>query len=195
MSALRKEVPRRYTENEFLSGKDQRPDTSYEFVDGHIYAMSYASDRHEFVSGNIFARLHGHLHGKKCRVFKGGMLVRIEFAGRVVDYLPDVMVACDEEPRNRLYREEPLAIFEVLSPSTEAIDRRETLLAYTTIPSLRHYVILHQDRMALLHMKRTGDKWEEAFITDPEARVELPEIGFSMSVTDIYDEVDFSEPE
>ena len=73
----------------------------------------------------------------------------------------------DEKPDNRLYREEPLAIFEVLSPSTQSIDQREKLLAYTTIPSLRHYIILHQDRMALLHMKRSGEKWEEAFVTEP----------------------------
>lgn len=192
MTALREEESRFYTEEEFFAGKDQSPDASYEYVDGRIYAMSYASDRHEFVAGNIFARLHGHLRGKKCRVFKGGMLVRLKFLGRVIDYLPDVMVACDEKPDNRLYREEPLAIFEVLSPSTQAIDQREKLFAYTTIPSLRRYIILHQDRMALLHMKRSGEKWEETFVTDPEALVEVPEIGFSMRVTEIYDEVDFT---
>lgn len=192
MTALRKEESRFYTEEEFFAGKDQAPNVSYEFVDGHIYAMSYASDRHEFVCMNIATPLHLHLRGKKCRVFKGGMLVRLKFLGRVLDYLPDVMVACDEKPDNRLYREEPLAIFEVLSPSTQAIDQREKLFAYTTIPSLRHYIILHQDRMALLHLKRSGDKWEEAFVTDPDALLELPEIGFSMRLADIYDEVDLT---
>ena len=192
MTALRKEESRFYTEEEFLAGKDQLPDASYEFVDGRIYAMSYASDKHEFVAGNIFARLHGHLRGKKCRAFKGGMLVRLKMLGRVINYLPDVMVACDERTGNRLYREEPLAIFEVLSPSTQAIDQREKLLAYGTIPSLRHYIILHQDRIALMHMKRSGETWEETFVTDPEAPVELPEIGFSMRVADIYDEIDFT---
>jgi hypothetical protein len=44
--------------------------------------------------------------------------------------------------------EDPMFVIEVLSPSTEATDRREKLLVYRTLPSLSEYVLISQDEPA-----------------------------------------------
>ncbi|PIV87973.1 MAG: Uma2 family endonuclease, partial [Hydrogenophilales bacterium CG17_big_fil_post_rev_8_21_14_2_50_63_12] len=41
----------------------------------------------------------------------------------------------------------PCLLAEVLSPNTEATDRREKLTAYQRLPSLREYLLIAQDEM------------------------------------------------
>ncbi|MFZ4765791.1 MAG: Uma2 family endonuclease [Roseimicrobium sp.] len=105
-------------------------ETHFEFVDGRIYALATPTDTHRYISGAIFAALFEHLKGKRpCRVFKGDMKLRISFPQRKAHCIPDVMVACDPEPRDRRYREEPLLLVEVLSESTRGTDEREKLFS------------------------------------------------------------------
>ena len=53
-----------------------------------------------------------------------------------VVYRPDVMVACGSEPADERIEVAPCLVIEVLSPSTEAIDRREKLLVYKGMSTL-----------------------------------------------------------
>ena len=114
------------------------------------------------------------------------MRVRIAFLNRTIHYIPDVLIACDDPPRDRRFREQPLAIFEVLSKSTEAIDQREKLLAYTTLASLRHYFIVRQDRVEITHFQRSETGWEEFTFTKLDQVLEIPEIEFHISVSEGY---------
>ncbi|MFB1028994.1 MAG: Uma2 family endonuclease, partial [Thauera sp.] len=47
-------------------------------------------------------------------------------------------------------------LVEVLSPSTERIDRREKLFAYQAIPSLREYLLVDPDKRSV-EISRVGD--------------------------------------
>ncbi len=40
---------------------------------------------------------------------------------------PDLMAACDKKPESAYYRREPILLVEVISPTTERIDRNEKL--------------------------------------------------------------------
>lgn len=53
--------------------------------------------------------------------------------------------------------DDPTLIIEVLSPSTEAIDRREKLAAYRRIPSVQEYVMVAQDQRSVEIYRRQGD--------------------------------------
>ncbi|HFE48894.1 MAG TPA: Uma2 family endonuclease [Chromatiaceae bacterium] len=68
--------------------------------------------------------------------------------GRRVCY-PDIMVACDRQPPSDYYENQPLLIVEVLSPSTETRDKLEKLAAYTSLPSLREYFTIAQERIEI----------------------------------------------
>jgi Uma2 family endonuclease len=82
---------------------------------------------------------------KRCQLFSSDMKLRLDFAGQQVFYYPDLMLACDPHDREPYFRRHPCLIVEVLSESTERIDRREKLLAYQTLPSLQAYWLVAQD--------------------------------------------------
>jgi len=52
-----------------------------------------------------------------------------------------------------------MMIFEVLSKSTVATDRREKLAAYQSIPTLQDYVLVHQSKRHLEHYRKADGKW------------------------------------
>jgi Uma2 family endonuclease len=107
-------------------------------------------------------------------------------------YYPDVMVGCDPADSNDYFLEKPSILFEVLSPSTESIDRREKLLAYQTIPSLGHYVIVAQEERRVEWLQREGNSWKVAVLTRPEDRLEFPAEGAALSLAEIYEGIDFA---
>jgi Uma2 family endonuclease len=176
------------TEEEYLAG-EELTEVWHEYVGGRVFAMSVPTDTHGEISGGIYSALFAHLVGKTCRPWMGNMRVRIAFLDRTIHYIPDVMVACDEAPRDRRFREAPLAIFEVVSESSEAIDQREKRLAYTMLPTLRHYFIVQQDRMEIAHVRRVGQDWEEFTLKSPEHAVEIPELDFTLSLATVYSAV------
>jgi len=181
--ALRNEF---ITEEEYFAG-EELTEESHEYIDGRVHAMSVPTDTHGEIAGTIYRALGDHLRGKKCRAWMGNMRVRIGFP-KVVFYIPDVLVACDDPPRDPRFREEPLAIFEILSESTKAIDLREKRLAYTTLPTLRHYFVVRQDRMEITHVRRAGTGWEELVLTKPDQELEISEVGFRIGVGAVYSE-------
>jgi len=57
-------------------------------------------------------------------------------------------VACDPEDNDDYFVNRPVLVVEVESPSTSLIDRREKLMAYRKLESLREYLRLAQDSSA-----------------------------------------------
>lgn len=183
MSAVRK--LQWITEDDYLQAEDSS-DLPNEFVDGQIIAMASPTDTHEILAGNIFSALNQHLRDHPCRPFAGRMKLRMQYLNRTSHYVPDVMVACDKEPRDRRFREHPALLVEVLSPSTEGTDIREKMFAYLTIEDLNHYVIVAQDRVEVTIYRRTQEGWEVEVLTDAADQLRAPDLGFSMSVAEIY---------
>jgi Uma2 family endonuclease len=57
-----------------------------------------------------------------------------------------VLLTCEPSDREPLYKTTPCLIAEVISPSTEVIDRRDKLLAYRALETLVYYLLVSQDR-------------------------------------------------
>jgi Uma2 family endonuclease len=114
------------------------------------------------------------LRGSGCQTFIADMRVRI--ASQSSYYYPDVVVTCApgdlaaDSPKD--YIASPSLIVEVLSPTTEAIDRREKMLAYRQIESLREYVLVDQERRWVEVYRRTESGWV-ADMYSPEDTVTL----------------------
>lgn len=145
----------RLTIEDYLD-REQRSDVRHEYVEGIVYAMVGGTERHNEICLTIAATLRQHLHGTPCRVFMSDMKVLTAS----VFYYPDVVVVCGEGDPGALYQTEPVLLAEVLSNSTEAKDRLEKLVAYQTLPSLREYVLISQDKVHVDIYRRLGDDWE-----------------------------------
>ncbi|MBX9696154.1 MAG: Uma2 family endonuclease, partial [Cyanobacteria bacterium] len=131
----------------------------HEYVHGKVFSMTGATEAHNLICGNLFALLHAYLSGTGCRVFMVDMKVRVEAADCF--YYPDIMVTCEPFDGKSVYKSLPRLIIEVLSPSTRQIDRREKLVAYQQISTLRQYVLVHQNNQRVeVHRMKADDQWE-----------------------------------
>ena len=115
----------------------------HEYVAGEIHATIGAGRGHNRIAVNILRRFAAAAEGGPCRVNISDMKLR---AAEDLFYYPDVMVACEPEPDDPYTGSEPCLVVEVVSPSTEATDRREKLAAYKKMPSPQAYLIVAQDR-------------------------------------------------
>lgn len=156
----------------------------HEYVGGELYAMTGASRRHNTIANNISSLLWIAARGGPCRVHQSDMKV-LTPGGPF--YYPDV-VACGEEPEDEYSEDAPCLIVEVVSPKTEAKDRREKLVAYTKIPTLEAYLIVDQRRKRIEHHFRDGSgEWRKAdLIGEGNFSVPCPP-GAELSLADIYE--------
>jgi Uma2 family endonuclease len=77
-------------------------------------------------------------------------------------------------------------IFEVLSPSTEASDRREKLVNYQTIASLQEYVLVSQDKIKVeVYRQDLQGDWTMEVLGSEDTLV-LNSINLSLTMADIY---------
>ena len=114
-----------YLERE-LSNRDL-----YEYIGGFAYVKEGSSQDHNQIVGNLMMALRPILRGGPCHLFVTNFKVRLQVAREDIFYYPDVMVACDARDTDPYYRSFPKLLVEVLSPSTERMDRQEKLLINT----------------------------------------------------------------
>ena len=172
---------------EFLEGELFSP-LRHEYVSGYVYAMAGASDEHNRIAGNIFSFLHAALRGQRCEAFTNDMKVKLSPQVGDVFYYPDALVACDPTDKARYFRERPTVIVEVISPETERTDRREKAQAYRSIPSVRAYVLVEQDRMKITVLRpAAGPDWKAEMLEGRDAVLRLPEIAVEIPFERIYE--------
>ena len=160
----------------------------HESVDGVVYAKTGARDRHNLVSGDIFAKFWAQLP-RRCQVFMTDMKLRVRIDTKTRFYYPDVMVSCSEVDRQEYFREQPVFIAEVLSPTTERTDRGEKFEAYKRIDSLEDYLIAHQD-VARIELFRRKTGWTREVFAAGQSFT-LASVDLTLAVDDIYRRVEF----
>jgi Uma2 family endonuclease len=175
---------RRYSWDEYEALENESGER-HEFVDGRVYAMAGGTDNHNRISLNIAAYLHTRLRGKSCEPFHLDMKLKLELGLSIRGYYPDVMVVCNPEDNDRLHRKDPTIVVEVLSDSTERVDRHEKLLAYQALPNLQTYVLVSQTSRALtVHRRANG--WQPEHIIG-SATLQLDAVDASMTMDEIYE--------
>ncbi|MEH2023875.1 Uma2 family endonuclease [Nostoc sp.] len=112
----------------------------YEYWDGEVVMMSGATRNHNRISANFFKLLDDALADRSCEVYIVDVKVQVE-PGRKYFY-PDVVVTCDDRDDDPQLIQYPCLIIEVLSPSTEAVDRGKKFAKYRQSPTLQEYVLV-----------------------------------------------------
>jgi Uma2 family endonuclease len=173
----------------YLEGERISP-VKHEYVYGEVYAMAGTSDNHNRIVNEIVAHLVFHLRNSKCEPFSGDIKVRV-FPN--VYYYPDVLVSYEETVEDTHFRNEPILIVEVISPSTEHIDRREKLLFYQQMPSLQEYVVVEQTKIAVeIHRRQPDGSWITYFFSHNDTEIEFHSVDLTMKLEEIYRRVRFS---
>jgi Uma2 family endonuclease len=185
---------KRQTVAEYLAF-ERSSDTKHQYYDGEIFAMTGGSEPHSLIGANLIRALGNALHGRGCRVYTGDM--RIATPSGLWTY-PDASVVCgppelEDDHGDTLLN--PLVVFEVLSPTTEAYDRGRKFAHYRTIPTLRAVVLVAQDEPLVERFARQDETagWLLSDCRDPAGRIAVPALGCELNLSDIYDQVDFPE--
>jgi Uma2 family endonuclease len=168
------------TFEEYLEVEERSRD-KHEFVHGKMFGLAGASDRHNRIAGRLYARLL-EVETGACRTFVADMKVRTPDG---TAYYPDVLVSCDEDG-DAYVKRHPCLVVEVLSDSTEAIDRGEKLLNYQKFGSLQGYVLLSQDLPRAEVYRRAEDGWRYEVIEVGET-LKLPCVGLELPVDALYE--------
>ena len=172
------------TVEEYLEGERQA-EVRHEFMGGQTYAMVGGTDRHNRIAGNLYVALHSEARRNGCGLFMADMKVRLSVAGEDAFYYPDLMVACDQSDDQPYYRTAPCLLLEVLSSSTQRIDRREKLYAYTTIPTLREYMVVAQNEPRVEIHRREADRWVTRTVRD-QGSVDIRCLDAAVNLETIY---------
>jgi len=175
-----------FTAADYLAWEAEQTD-KHEYFAGDVFAMAGAGDAHVTISLNVAAALHAHLRGKPCRTYIADMKVRLAIAGKPVFYYPDMVAVCDPTDREPYFIAAPCLIVEVLSESTERIDRREKFLSYQTLPSLQAYWLVAQDASRVEVFRRCHD-WQPEYFTSGEIPVDCLE--HSITVEAIHRDIE-----
>jgi Uma2 family endonuclease len=164
----------------------------HEYNAGVVYAMAGAKNRHNRIVTNLTASLWARLRRSPCQPFNSDTKVRIRLAMGNRYYYPDAMVVCSPNPDGDSYQDAPVVIVEVLSDSTRRIDEGEKKDAYLTIPGLGVYLMVEQDfPLVVVHRCGPGGFHREV-IEGLESVIPLPEIETELSLSEIYEAVNFS---
>ena len=156
----------------------------HEYAGGQVFAMAGTSIRHNRIALNVAIALNANATAD-CRV----SISDVKFKAKQLYYYPDVMVACTSN--TDLHCEtKPCLIVEVLSDSTEAIDRGEKMHNYQRVPELECYLLVSQNERRVDVYTRAGAFWRfESLVDDAEIALSCPEMRLSLAA--IYQRIEF----
>jgi Uma2 family endonuclease len=162
-----------------------------EFIDGEMYAMAGAREKHVTVVTNLVVELGTQLKKRPCYVFSNDMRVKVNVKG---DYTyPDVVIVCGEpqfedEQEDSLLN--PTVIIEVLSPSTEQYDRGEKFRRYRTLASLQEYLLISPNHCHVEHYRRVETyQWVLTETTKIQTTLKLPSVNCVLNLEEVYEKV------
>ncbi|MGL4611319.1 MAG: Uma2 family endonuclease [Trueperaceae bacterium] len=154
----------------------------HEFIDGQLFMMAGATERHNRITGRFYALLLAAEDGT-CKTYFADMKLRTP---NDTGYYPDVLVVCDEEDNHPLVKRKPCLIIEVLSESTEAIDRGEKLGNYRLFESLQAYVLVNQHANRLEVYRHQDEGFWRYEVYENDDKVKLPCVNLELGVRQIY---------
>lgn len=183
-----------YGFEDYLAVERELTDGKNEYVAGEVFVMSGGSYEHRLIVANLTSELRQQLKGAPCTVLTSDMRIRVEAADAC--FYPDLSVLCGEpvfHDDRRDVLSNPALIAEVLSSATESDDRGGKFAHYRRLPSLRHYVLIAPDRIAVdVFTRQSDERWLLEAHADLEGEIALERPDCRLSVREIYDRVSFT---
>jgi Uma2 family endonuclease len=156
----------------------------YELAFGAPVAMAPPTGRHVVIVRNVARALDRQVKAP-CGAYTGGGVARADDDDEF--RLPDLFVSC--EPTPPVYYCEPRLVVEVLSPSTEKVDRTDKLDFYRSLPSVEAVVLVWQDARRVQIVERREGLWTmQDKIGGGELAVAA--VGIGLTLDEIYEGVE-----
>ena len=152
--------------------------------------MAGAKNVHDDIVVNVLAELRNQLRGGGgCRPFTGDGSIETK-PGQI--RRPDVGVDCGHRDPNATKATSPRVVVEVLSPTTRDFDTIGKLEEYKLVDSLERIVVIEPNAPEVtIWVRGTERSWRKAIYRGLDQEIDMPEIGVTLSLVEIYDGVEF----
>ena len=171
-------------------------DGKFEFFNNQLKPTAGATPNHNSIHKNILYTLEAQIRGKDDYFDLYHSDIRVKSFLTHKDYFyPDVIIVkgkpyFDDENGDNLAN--PTLIIEVLSKSTEGIDRGDKFKSYRQTPSIKEYLLVSQKEKSIEQFyKDENGRWQIGDIFT-EGTFKLQTLPFELSVEDVYRNVDLS---
>lgn len=171
---------------------EYKAERRHEFIGGEIVAMAYTSEEHGTIVHNLDVTLGNCVRDKDCKVYPGDRMLFVPYCQDA--FYPDLLLVCGKQEFHQVTKNmkatlNPSVVIEILSDSTEYLDKTTKTRCYKKIPSLRQIVFVSQKEQHVRILEREGDRWID---TEFYEEGDVLEIGdCAVPLTEIYRKVEF----
>ena len=192
---IQKKIRLRMSEEDFLDRELANEDDSeerYEFLNGYIREMGYATAAHELLVGNFIYFLNHFYRKLDFQIYGSNRLLYVEDYNRY--FYPDLQVVSGE-PIYQDYKQSmkatlnPALLVEIVSESSDEYDHVEKWNCYQSIPSLKQYVIVSQKQKKVESYRRVADEWLYVSLHGDAAKLNV--LDCEITLGDLYEKVVF----
>ena len=165
----------------------------HEYIDGKIVAMAYTSEEHGSILTNLITALANCLREEDCKVYGSDRMLFAKECKQV--FYPDLLIVCGihefyQATKKMKASLNPVVIIEILSDSTEYLDKTTKTRCYKKIPSLRQIVFVSQKEKHIRILEREDERWID---TEFYEEADVPKIGnCEIPLTEVYRKVEFA---
>jgi Uma2 family endonuclease len=172
---------------------ERKAECRSEYCSGVMYAMAGGSLHHSVIIGNLAGELRNAIKGRGCLICPGDLRLAVSSTGLYT--YPDLMVICGT-PAFAHDRQDtvtnPLIIAEVLSPSTERYDRGRKFSDYSTLDSLREYILISQSEPRVeVFRRQPGNDWQLCEYVGLDAVLRVECLDCEIPLAEIYASIGF----
>lgn len=163
----------------------------YEYCDGEVIAMSGGTRAHNRIAFNFSMLIDDVIGDRECDVYINDVKLQVEPGQKY--FYPDVVVTCDDRDDDDRFVQFPSLIVEVLSPSTEAVDRGFKFARYRQFTTLKEYVLVSVSS-PLVEVFRRNEKGQWVLSEyNLDDRLILESLGIEIAIADLYRQVKFND--
>jgi len=161
----------------------------HEFVNGQVFAMAGGTLAHNDIAVNLLTAQRPSLRKRGCRINIADAKVTIT---PTIYRYPDLVITCDERDKTALNAiAHPKLIVEVLSASTEALDRGDKFKEYRSLPTLEEYVLISATQTEVeIYRRGEGRLWLYTAY-QPGDIVPLESVNFEFPIALLYEDIAF----
>ncbi|MGB1288535.1 MAG: Uma2 family endonuclease [Aggregatilineales bacterium] len=172
-----------------------------EYAKGKIWILSGVSYAHNLISTGTLMGLHMQAQDRTdIELFASRLRIKVLPTGSF--RYPDLMVIKGKSQIIEDIEQDtiinPTVLIEILDEESYGVDTIDKSFEYRRIASLQDYLIIAQNAPHIMHYQRvsTDDtKWKIDDYTSLDDVIELPAIGCTLKLSDIYRRIDFDDDE
>lgn len=160
----------------------------FEFDGFKPVAMTGGTLDHNRITLNLHRALYARLRGTGCEAL--GADAGVATVGNTVRY-PDALITCTRASGDALLTPDVLTVFEVVSSTSDRVDRIVKAREYRAVASIRRYVIVERLSIALtvLYRADAGAEWTSTTLISGDT-LAMPEVGIEVPVDEFYEGLD-----